>query len=61
MNCALLVFVLLAPMLALLGAMAAGVWWMRRDPLTSELLRLPGARQSGHFPSTGRGILTIDS
>jgi hypothetical protein len=46
---------------ALLGAMAAGVWWMRRDPLTSELLRLPGARQSGHFPSTGRGILTIDS
>lgn len=60
MNSALLVFVMVAPMVALVGAMAAGVWWMRRDqrrdPLTSDLRRLPGASLAAQVDAIGEKL-----
>lgn len=50
------------PILALVGAMAVGVWWMRRDrrrdPLTSELLRLPGASVAAQVDSIGESLFS---
>lgn len=62
MSTAWVVLLLTVPPFALLGAMAAGVWWMRRDqrrdPLTSELLRLPGASVAVQVDSIGESLFS---
>lgn len=62
MSTTLVVVVMVMPMFALMAAMVAGVWWMRRDqrrdPLTTELLRLPGAGVAAQVDSISEAMLT---